>query len=805
MQTTAILLTLVGGLHLVAAGPNIRIGGYLQTSGAGLRGKHAFNAYRKFLQAMTNAPNSVTLDILPYTANYLADYQAKLSSSSWDIVIPPYTSGASEKVVDLVNGTLPVLVWGGASETIFQKGSAVGDKVFGTFTPAGKYMDSGLEEIAARKGSTNAAPTKVSFLQDDQLFSQSVCTGARAKVNSATGLTPAGSTVSYLRSDTDATILTKVQTIKTQSPDALVACGHATQIVTLLKQMKAAGFCPEFVLATNSLNNVLSTYTGADMGLKFNIMMPSQWSTKANNPTDTYFQLSAAEFERLYRVEANEAPTYHAASAMLAGLAISKAVSQSSMGSSFDEPSFVTHMRQVNMATSVGQVGFSDGSLRGANINKPMVTEQYQTHGAIEIVAPASIKTKAMSYPRMCNCSSSLTASVPTLELGGAPGSYGTDAWEMWASWANCHAELSKHMVALDIFAYNASTYQATYQQKMNHYHMVIAPYTSGASENMVTAVNGLKPVLVWGGASESIFSKGSTVGAKVFGTFTPARKYMQSGLTALHTKGARSVEFIENDSPFSQSVCSGAKDLSANLGMTSPGTIHRYSRADDATIATEVAHLGKSADVVVICGHQSDTVKVIKAMKSIALYPKAILATNSLLSPASSYSLLCDYNHIMMPVQWSSKAANPQDPITGWSTADFVNKFQAKTGSAPQYHAASALASGLAITKAMQLGGTTGYTESAFVSNMKLVDVTLVVGKVKFDAQGKNNDKPMYTEQFMDTATQIVAPASAASSTALVYPRSTCNAGVSSSHMMTPGIILGVLLALVLAHSVFV
>jgi len=200
---------------------------------------------------------------------------------------------------------------------------------------------------------------------------------------------------------------------------------------------------------------------------------------------------------------------------------------------------------------------------------------------------------------------------------------------------------------------------------------------------------------------------------------------------------------------------------------------------------------------VVVICGHQSDTIKVIKAMNSIALHPRAILATNSLLSPASSYSRLCEYNHIMMPVQWSSKAANPTDPITSWSTADFVSKFQAKTGSAPQYHAASALASGLAVTKAMQLGGTTGYTESVFVSNMKRVDVTLVVGKVKFDAQGKNSDKPMYTEQFMDTATQIVAPSSA-SSTSLVYPRSKCNVAASRSHMMTPGFMLGVLLAMV-------
>jgi ABC-type branched-subunit amino acid transport system substrate-binding protein len=117
--------------------------------------------------------------------------------ADWDIAIPPYGSGPSGNFIDAVNGSKPVLVWGGASEGLFQKGGAVGAKVFGLFTPAGQYMDSGLTILRDQKYDAKT----VAFIQNDSPFSVSVCTGARTKAT-ALGYTLVGETINYKRTDT---------------------------------------------------------------------------------------------------------------------------------------------------------------------------------------------------------------------------------------------------------------------------------------------------------------------------------------------------------------------------------------------------------------------------------------------------------------------------------------------------------------------------------------------------------------------------------------------------------------------------
>jgi hypothetical protein len=300
---------------------------------------------------------------------------------------------------------------------------------------------------------------------------------------------------------------------------------------------------------------------------------------------------------------------------------------------------------------------------------------------------------------------------------------------------------------------------------------ILIPPYGSKASSNLIDAANGSKPILVWGGASEYLFEKGGTVGAKVFGTFTPAKKYMDTGLDALKTFGAATVAFVQNDNPFSRAVCAGAMEKAEVLGLTARRVIEYGRYSNMTTMKSQLALLLESdysADVIVNCGHEEDTVAVIKSLRDLGVCPKAILATNSLVDLAGNYQGLDSdlKNHIMMPSQWSRQGKYPDAPI---STAAFVSgyaKFANVMDTDVTYHVASAFLAGLAITKAMEDTAGATFVEADFLKSMRALDYDTCVGRVKFSAAGSssglvgaNELKPMVTEQFQTGSTEIVAP----------------------------------------------
>jgi len=396
----------------------------------------------------------------------------------------------------------------------------------------------------------------------------------------------------------------------------------------------------------------------------------------------------------------------------------------------------------------------------------------------------------ACRVPLLLSLCISSTA-VPVLRVGGFPGPRGQIAFELWRDWVNANSGTAKHTVTLDLAPYNATTYQADVTAGIANWDVVIPPYGSGPSDDFVIAVNGAKPVLVWGGAAEASFNHDGAVGDKVFGTFTPASRYFESGLTAVSAAGATTVAFVQNDSPFSAACCLGAQNKATELGMTSGGSFTYDRTDDDATIAAKAAEVATTnADVVVNCGHEQDTVKMVKALNDLdtSFCPKAMLATNSLLNVADNYQGAYEDlpRGIMMPTQWSTLAENVVDPITGWTESALLAAYASLSGgTAMTYHASSALLSGLSITAAMQTLTAETYDEGAFLTAMRAVDVTTVVGRVKFSAvapRGANTLKPMMTQQ-LQADHEIVAPC-ASKTRDPEYPR-LCAGGSASSESL--------------------
>jgi len=277
-------------------------------------------------------------------------------------------------------------------------------------------------------------------------------------------------------------------------------------------------------------------------------------------------------------------------------------------------------------------------------------------------------------------------------------------------------------------------------------------------------------------------------MGEKVFGTLTPAGRYFDSGLETLASRGASSVVLVKNDSPFSHAVCEGARRKADALDMKSMG-IFTYARKDSngslAMVASHVAAAvaSHSADVVVNCGHEEDTIRMIKQLHAAGVCAKGMLATNSLIDSEQRHT----GNHmrmkkgIMMPTQWSALAENPTDPITGWTTQDFVDKYTHHARSAPTYHAASAFLAGLSITAAMQTLSSTTFVEADFLQAMRALDIETVVGRVKFSATdpvGANTVKPMLMEQ-LQARLEVAAPCERKTSNP-EYPRVSCGGPAS-------------------------
>merc|ERR1719313_1772708 len=101
-----------------------------------------------------------------------------------DVLVCPYTSGATQKCVDAVHAdyTGPVMVWGGASDAIFNTNCAglKNKNCFGFFTPASKYTETGLVALSG----SDAPCMKVALITNNNGFSKSVLAGAKTTIES---------------------------------------------------------------------------------------------------------------------------------------------------------------------------------------------------------------------------------------------------------------------------------------------------------------------------------------------------------------------------------------------------------------------------------------------------------------------------------------------------------------------------------------------------------------------------------------------------------------------------------------------
>lgn len=316
----------------------------------------------------------------------------------------------------------------------------------------------------------------------------------------------------------------------------------------------------------------------------------------------------------------------------------------------------------------------------------------------------------------------------------------------------------------------------------------LIAPYGSGSAGKFISAVpaNSPLPIMVWGGASDSLFST-NCQNRKCFGTLTKASQYTTPSLDAVFAKQPNfSISTITNSNGFSKSVSDGTvswvntKNTVRHLKHKELTVAKKALTAADLAAVDEV--IADKPDVVAISGHAGDVEEVIMRIRTAAGYkPKAVIATNAFtdLDKYRSAGKLNQLVGVVMPDQWA-ELDTTKDAVTGWTTPVF-KKALTDLGVVPSYHAASAAAAGIAMVSAMEAGkvvnaGGPSAIVTNFASNMPNVNTASLYGNIAFAADGSIT-KPMYGRQRTDcTATKVVPP-----SANLVFPMPDAPAGADA------------------------
>eukprot|EP00929_Paragymnodinium_shiwhaense_P047546 TRINITY_DN24111_c0_g1_i1.p1 TRINITY_DN24111_c0_g1~~TRINITY_DN24111_c0_g1_i1.p1 ORF type:complete len:804 (-),score=180.08 TRINITY_DN24111_c0_g1_i1:495-2906(-) len=748
------------------AAAQVKIGGIIQDTGIGANGKEAFLLYKTWTEDAAQAGLGYTLSWSwkTYASGTVAADTADFTAGDnmVDVLITPYGSGDSAAVINAIDAAYAgiVLIWGGASDSLFETTCAGKNfKCFGFFTKGSEYVTTGLNAI----DSEVSRSLSVLLIENFNGFSASTCDGANATIASSAGLTYAGSLSFSQKSSVTEAEKTELATAMEDKPDIVVVCGHNGFVEPVVAKIAEGTWSPTAIIATNSLTSTAITAIGDEANC---LMMPTQWAEDAT-AKDTVLGWTTAWFKG----QLADRATYHSASAAAAMVALANALNTDATAANLG----TTMAGMAEVPSFYGPLDWNaDGSIK-----KPMYTQQKQ-NANIDIVAP----TGAVKQP-LKTCSSwgllKVGGPVQTTGIGAA----GKEAYIKWAVWVNSQTDLS-YFVDLTWKTYNSTTLAAdvtafTTAGNADYVDVLVGPYGSAGSIATIAEINAAYtgPVMVWGGASDTIFDTTcSGKNFKCYGFFTVGSKYMQTGLEAVDAaeSGTVKVLLVENANAFSKAVCDGADALISSTAGLSKAARVAFSEMSSIN-ATELAELKKlldahTPDVVAVCGHNGFVEPAIKLVGNATTLPKAIIATNGLTNVAA---LGDKASCVMMPTQWA-ESATATDSIVGWTTASFKTAL----GDKATYHAASAGASAISISHAMKAADNKVATLAAKLAS--LAQFETFYGPVDFDSKGKIS-KPMYTQQRQGTANKIVAPAAAATSANMSHPLSTCSGWSGDVH----------------------
>src|SRR4051794_1717471 len=285
---------------------------------------------------------------------------------------------------------------------------------------------------------------------------------------------------------------------------------------------------------------------------------------------------------------------------------------------------------------------------------------------------------------------------------------------------------------------------------------LILGPYGSPSTEAASAVVERNGQVMAdSSGADNAIFDKGYKT---TFAVLSPATSYLATIVKAI-AAGAKpvpkTVAIISADDGFSKTAAKGGAAEVEKQGMKLLKTEYVAEHTTNVSSAlTKIKPL--KPDVILVSAHVEEGIAVVKQSKELGVEPAGGFGeTVAPPTPDFRKALGDDAEGVIGSTQWTAQTKG-KDKVFG-TAQDYANGFKQAYGEDAEYHSAEAAAACLALVLAVEKAGST--EPGAVRDAMAGLDTDSFFGHIKFDATGKNAEKPMSAIQLQGGAPVTVFP----------------------------------------------
>ncbi|MDQ1605468.1 MAG: branched-chain amino acid transport system substrate-binding protein [Actinomycetota bacterium] len=361
--------------------------------------------------------------------------------------------------------------------------------------------------------------------------------------------------------------------------------------------------------------------------------------------------------------------------------------------------------------------------------------------------------------------------SLPLTGDFSQPGGEAKRGYEVWRDTVNSSGGLLGHQVKLKIVddASSQDTVVSDYTKLITQdkVDLLLGTFSSllNYPASAVAEKNGMAFVEPAGGAPDMF-----TRGFKYLFFAQPATAPHQADVfvdwvrSLPASQRPKTAAYPTQDDPFARPVIESMQQQLEALGVKTVYTsVYPADTTNFQTIASALKN--KKPDIVAQGAVFEDGVGLVRSMKQLGFSPKVLFQTSAP-SNAGQYSSgigAANTEGVFYTVSWDQQAKTPQNP-------QFVAKYKSLfNGDDPAEDAADAFAAAQVLQTAAEKVGS--FDQNKIRDYLHANAVTTILGPLKWDDKGQPQGQ-FILAQWQSGKVQVVAPASAATSQKVVYPK---------------------------------
>jgi len=290
---------------------------------------------------------------------------------------------------------------------------------------------------------------------------------------------------------------------------------------------------------------------------------------------------------------------------------------------------------------------------------------------------------------------------------------------------------------------------------------LVLGPYSSGVTDLAAGVTEKHKyPMITAGASSSKIFAQGRKY---VFGSYSPARDYMDGALALAKEKGLKTLALLYADSLFPISTAKGVKEKAARYGLNIVFEAKYPRKAPDLW-----PMLGKlyelNPDVVMAASYLPDSLLITRQMMELDVNPKILAFTVGAAQPEFGKELGRLAEYVYGGSQWEP---DPRLPFP--NQKEWVERYKKRWGREPDYHAASGWAATQVMEACVKKVGSLNREKIRHC--LSSTEMMTIHGLYKVDpVTGEQRDHEILLIQWQNGKKEIVYPPKYASASP-IYP----------------------------------